>query len=276
MLSISNPLRRATSAMTSGWHGGQGSRAYRAVGQEVQKVSVYARIANPLSLSCARQQVQVEMSGSHSSSRPKTVHGGSIPQQQMSSSSSSVSSSSSHIHPHSAQPSLQSRSSSSGKPQSLKEKAFLEQLKEIQHMEQQTKQTLEMFMSTLNNRTTSEDCASLLLEKIEDLRKAEIEIDNKNVENGILQSKINELVERNENIVSINKKIMEEKGQLQHMLGESDKVIRKLESQFTLQQRNFSLDLEQRNSTIKVLEEEGTGIKAEVRTARVRVSDGYA
>ena len=136
-------------------------------------------------------------------------------------------------------------------------------------MEQQTKQTLEMFMSTLNNRTTSEDCASLLLEKIEDLRKTEIEIDNKNVENEVLQSKINELVERNENIVSINKKLMDEKSQLQHMLGESDKVIRKLESQFTLQQRNFSLDIEQRNGTIKAMEEECTGLKTEVHPPQI-------
>lgn len=142
-----------------------------------------------------------------------------------------------------------------------KEKDFLEQLKEIQKMEKQTKNTLEMFMNTLNQRTTSEDCASLLLEKIEQLRKVESMLENKNIEITQLNTEVTILNEKYEQSIVANKKHVDEQISLQNLLAESDKVIRKIESQMLMQQKNQQLDLEQKSSSLKSLEEEYTTLK---------------
>lgn len=61
-----------------------------------------------------------------------------------------------------------------------REKELVDQLRSMQVMEKETREQLSKFMSTLNDRKASEqDCATLLLEKMEELRVKDQEIDNK-------------------------------------------------------------------------------------------------
>ncbi len=153
----------------------------------------------------------------------------------------------------------------------VKEKQFLDQLKEIQQMERQTKETLEKFMSTLSQRTTSEDCASLLLEKMEELKKAESVIEVKMNEIQLLTGNIQILNEKNDQMTLQLQKVYEEKVSCQGLLAESDKLIRKLETQLALNTKNYQFELEQKNASIKLLEEECSNSKANYEELQTRL-----
>jgi plectin len=168
---------------------------------------------------------------------------------------------------------MEARSVSSGGPAktAVKEKQFLDQLKEIQQMEKQTKETLEKFMSTLSQRTTSEDCASLLLEKMEELKKAESVIEAKTNDIRLLNGNIQILNEKHEQIIMQTKKTQEENTSFQALLADSDKVIRKLEAQIMLNTKNYQLEVEQKTTSIKLLEDECSNIKASYSELQTRL-----
>lgn len=152
-----------------------------------------------------------------------------------------------------------------------KENELLAQLREMQQMEKETKETLATFLLTLNQRTTSQDYSSLLLEKIEELRRAEAENENKSKENILLQQQIHELSEKLEKSMAIQQKYLDDQIQLQNSLSESDKAIRKLEVQLQTQQRNHQHDLDQRISTLRSLENECSTAKAECEALQCRL-----
>ena len=153
----------------------------------------------------------------------------------------------------------------------VKEKQFLDQLREIQQMERQTKETLEKFMSTLSQRTTSEDCASLLLEKMEELKRAESVIESKMNEIRLLTDNIQISNEKYDQINLQLQKAYEENMSCQELLAESDKVIRKLEVQLALNTKNYQFELEQKTTSIKLLEDECSNSKANYEELQTRL-----
>ena len=153
----------------------------------------------------------------------------------------------------------------------VKEKQFLDQLREIQQMERQTKETLEKFMSTLSQRTTSEDCASLLLEKMEELKRAESVIESKMNEIRLLTDNIQISNEKYDQMNLQLQKAYEENMSCQELLAESDKVIRKLEVQLALNTKNYQFELEQKTTSIKLLEDECSNSKANYEELQTRL-----
>lgn len=71
------------------------------------------------------------------------------------------------------------------------------------------------------------------------------------------------MLEKQEQYVTSQQKNFDDQLHFQKSLADSDKVIRKLESQIQAQQRNYSLDVEQKASVIRSLEDECTAVKAE-------------
>ena len=126
----------------------------------------------------------------------------------------------------------------------------------MEKMERETRETLGKYLSALDEKSSEGDTTHMLLEKIEELRKAEALVEEKEGQIVVLQTKLTESLTKQEDYLIEKKKIIDDQVAMKLTLAESDKTIRKLGLQLQQQEEAHTLAINSKLSTIKALEEE--------------------